>query len=348
MLLKGALTDEASALIAQTERSGGGIVIYDENDAVVAANAKAMSYYGFVDLAKPAVSFDDIFWQAVNSGILWAPEAYQAPAEWLVEAKRFRRSTKSARHVIRHTTGGGERIFLAHNIALESGGRAGIRIDVTETFPSLVAGAGSDPAAEGQDRPHQRPVVVGFGMAVGVVTLDGLLIDMNETMQALIEEGDGLRIVGGRVAGTRTHDTFSLMSTLRHLDAGTERGAVRLERSSGRLPLVAILTCRPLATPRVANDGPGRLAVMTIADPAAPPGVAPSTFSTVYDLTPDEAHLACSVAAGLPALAIAIRDGIDPDIVQLRISALLAKLNCDEPAALVRKALDLSRVIGMR
>lgn len=159
---------------------------------------------------------------------------------------------------------------------------------------------------------------------------------INERAARVISEADGLTIDFAGLAAATPAGTQQLRDAIAAMarDVAIEPRRIRLERPSGRLPLV--LTVFPIwrfeaAVPGVAA---ARVAIL-IAEPDAPLAIDRTTLAETFQLTPRESEIAVLLAEGLSREMIARRLSLGPGTVREHLRHVFEKTGSRSQPALV-------------
>lgn len=163
---------------------------------------------------------------------------------------------------------------------------------------------------------------------------DGRLLRATAAMAALLRAGDGLGLRGDRLVADDPPAAASLAALLGAAAAGGGARGTLIPRRSGRSPYIA--TAWPLM-PTVRHLVPDRAAVLvTVIDPAAPPGAPVVAWRAAFDLTRRETEVAALLFDGHSAESAAAILGITVGTARVHVRHLLAKTRTTRQADLLR------------
>lgn len=184
------------------------------------------------------------------------------------------------------------------------------------------------------------------GTAVLVVTGTGKILYANREAEELLRTGDGLRMIGGRVAAA-DHFLGQRLAALIHQSADTAAGKDRGAGGAISIPRPERLPLAVLAAPfRPARDGfgpPVPAAILFIRDPEAR---TPALLAVrgLFGLTGAEARIASALASGISLEKAAVTLGISLHTARTQLKSAFAKTGTSRQAELV--ALILRSVGG--
>lgn len=163
----------------------------------------------------------------------------------------------------------------------------------------------------------------------------GCVVRATGSALALTGEGEGLRLIGGRLGSDNPADNGRLAETLgiavRPFDA--QAGAVRVRRRSGRRSLVVV--AHPLARSRRSLAPFEAAALVRIVDPASGRG-APDLFRAAFGLTARETDLARLLGEGHSPESAAAVLGIALPTARVHLQRVLTKTGAGRQTELVR------------
>ncbi len=176
-----------------------------------------------------------------------------------------------------------------------------------------------------------------LGQGAFVVDAGGGVQFANRPAQALIAEGDGLRLEAGRLTTAGGGDTLMrlIASCAGIAPPGGPGGALAVGRK-GRLPLR--ITVTPLRT-RAEPLWPGLrrpVALLLVGDPEAEEKRRTTSLQRRFGLTPAEAAFALEIVKGDGRDAAAGRRGISPSTAHMHLSNIFGKTGAHRQAELVR------------
>lgn len=177
-----------------------------------------------------------------------------------------------------------------------------------------------------------------LGSAVLLLDNDGGVLFANRTGQALLEDGDLLRLVAGRVSagGPLPKLERLVVSALgRGLDGRPRPGAASLELPRG--PLMASVAPLPVAG--------SNAALVLLRDPSAPPvaGVG-ALLRSLWGLTSTEARLAVELASSPSVREVSVAMQISYETARSHLRRIFTKTGVHRQSELIRLVLALPGV----
>lgn len=174
----------------------------------------------------------------------------------------------------------------------------------------------------------------------GIVLVDPRLrlVWANRAADRILAVNDGLSLSRGTVHGASPAITHALASLVNRV-ASRRRGrwAIRADRPSLAEPYVVFAA--PLGTAEHWPAAGGAAAVLVITDPAARPGTSEALLSAIYELTPAEARVALTTAAGHGLGEAARILHLSQNTVHTHLQRVFRKLG-------VRRQAELSRLVA--
>jgi DNA-binding CsgD family transcriptional regulator len=341
-------------LLDRAERAGAALLICDEQDRIVRVNERHTKVYHFMDYSQ-LPKFEDFQWQAVQNGKMADTRVYRDPGSWIRTCAQYREICHYSQFLAHHTDG---RIFLVYYEKLHDIKTwwYQIRIDITknvkarlrqdgllshpkhwnENFTPLVHGAGS-------------PItnfLEAMSTAAGLITTRGKLLDANRALSALLNGGDGLRLVDGRVTARAWSEQVEFSKRLERFfgAAGQRRVSLRVSRLDSTEAY--FLTVTPLLDQgREMWDG-GHIGVLTVANPSAMPAIDISLLVTFFEITPAEAEVAEALGRGQSTAIIAESRGVQINTVHAHIKSIMRKTGYLGQADIARRVVDIARIFG--
>ena len=170
------------------------------------------------------------------------------------------------------------------------------------------------------------------------VSADGVIQRVNAAAEALLERGQTLRSVGGRlVAATQglSRGLHALIARAGCADAEERAGgSLKLEAADGGHPL--LVTLSPARPERLSRFDGEPSVLLAIADPAGGAPQPDGALRLLYDLTAAEARLAGAIFQGDSLKEAATRFGLSQHTVHNQLARVFAKTGVGRQAELVR------------
>lgn len=183
------------------------------------------------------------------------------------------------------------------------------------------------------------------GMSVGnlMVDPDGHIIDANGPAMAILDQHDGVRLIGGRLALDDAEKSRYLHELIRkNAEASTtNRGiafarALLVERPSGREGLSLLV--QPAAN--AGNNLAIRpTALVHIVDPSEPRVTVHDALKQLFGLTPAEARIALSLSNGCTISEIARATSLSRNTIRTQLRSIFVKMGVKRQSALIRAVL---------
>ena len=169
----------------------------------------------------------------------------------------------------------------------------------------------------------------------GVMLLDrrGAISFVNSEAEAILTARDGLAITSRGIAGARQAETERLAAAIARATVG-EGSALRLERPSGRRPLVILVAPFRLETDWLTTTPP--MVIMTVTDAERCPITSETRLVRLYGLTRTEAAIGLRLLCGLDLAEIARERRISLRTARVHLSQIFAKTGAGRQADLVR------------
>jgi len=153
----------------------------------------------------------------------------------------------------------------------------------------------------------------------------------------MLDAGDGIKLADGRVAAAHRGDHAAFTVLLQPMDTGDgAHGMAALRRPRHQRPL--LVEAMPLRQ-NARWDASGRVVLLLDCGNARKP--APERLAELYELTPAEARLWSSLAAGATLAQIAARQGVSVNTLRVQLASLFHKVGVHRQADLVRRALEI-------
>lgn len=174
--------------------------------------------------------------------------------------------------------------------------------------------------------------------AVGTVMLDHSLnvLKMNEIAASILADGDGISIVGKRVAiasPARDAEFRALLKKALRTDGEPVRSVLHLERPSGHRDIGIVI--RPVAIPTFMHTGTAPAIALFLVDPGRQSVVTRDAIQDLFALTPTEAAIAASLANGESVIDTARHIGIAENTVRAHLRSIFAKTGVCRQSQLV-------------
>ncbi len=171
--------------------------------------------------------------------------------------------------------------------------------------------------------------------------VDRRIIDLNRAAEQLLNQGDAICVVGGRITA-RQHGAAHDLEHLVTRTAGTHGegsydmgGGLAVRRGDGRKPL--LITAVPLpaqAIWRLSGDRPA--VALLITDPELREAPPMRRLAQMFGLTRAEARLTEGLAAGQSLDAFAAEHGLSKNTVKSQLRGVFAKTGATRQTELVR------------
>jgi DNA-binding CsgD family transcriptional regulator len=167
---------------------------------------------------------------------------------------------------------------------------------------------------------------------------DGTLLYVNEAMQEIARNGDGIRVVKNQLefstAEIGARFAKALMSA-----CGLKRGSVAAESADFPVPRAAgappyLVSLRPL--PAKGDNGEAS-AIIFIRDPLQPRRAVAALLREAFAFTAAEADFALALQSGMSPAGYARQQGLSPNTVYTHLRRIKDKTGCKRQGELVRK-----------
>jgi DNA-binding CsgD family transcriptional regulator/PAS domain-containing protein len=189
-----------------------------------------------------------------------------------------------------------------------------------------------------------KSVLDSFDRAVFGLNRNGMVVLSNQQAARIVEDGDGLKLVCGRLMGASVSENAQLQSQIaKAVENGfesnsTQGAALHLRRNSERLPLQ--ITVTPFGSNSASN--PGQLAALVfVSDPAEQPKACSALLRQLYGLSPTECRLADLLHQGLEVRDVAERLKTTLETARFHLKRVLAKTGTRRQTELMRLMLSL-------
>lgn len=174
--------------------------------------------------------------------------------------------------------------------------------------------------------------------AVGTVVLDHNLkiLKMNEVAASILAEGDGIALVGGRVALSQPARDAELRKRLKEAVAAPDsagRSVFLAERRSGRRDIGIVI--QPVQIPGFMHTGSAPALALFLGDPERQCVVTSDAVRKLFNFTPTEAAISASLANGVSVIETAHRLGIAENTVRAHLRSIFAKTGVARQSQLV-------------
>ncbi|MFO1036535.1 MAG: helix-turn-helix transcriptional regulator [Geminicoccaceae bacterium] len=176
-------------------------------------------------------------------------------------------------------------------------------------------------------------------LPVGLVVLgaQGSVLETNRAGHDLLAKKDGLALQRHRLVCTDSAVAETLAAMVDAAARGRldgVGGVLTIPRPSGKPDyLVSVARCE---AGMHALLGARAAVVVTIVDPARPPGVSGETLRRLWNLTATEAQIALALAGGATLEEVAVRSGITRETARVHLKRVLAKTGTHRQSELVR------------
>lgn len=169
----------------------------------------------------------------------------------------------------------------------------------------------------------------------------GDVLYANAAAQAMVEEADGLRLVGGRLAPVAGRHRQTLEALVASAVKGTESGgAVALDRRSGKRALQVLVS----AFHSGSRHSEAKVLVMA-SDPERTVHFPDAVLRALYDLTPAETEIANGLLTGFSLEEVAMLRKVSVATVRSQMKSLLGKTDTHRQGDLVRLLASLPRTV---
>lgn len=184
-------------------------------------------------------------------------------------------------------------------------------------------------------------------LGVAVVDVFGHPLHLNKVAQAIVDQGDGIKISRDGLQGERNGQLINLKDVFERQDnqarkkkrgSGTAGGAVSIERPSGNRPYSVVVT--PLRTESRYFDSDRPAALVFMSDPEVVPAFKETQLSSLYGLTPAEARLAKLLAQDLSLTEASEELGVSQHTVRTHIKRIFSKTTTERQSGLIRVLLS--------
>lgn len=188
-------------------------------------------------------------------------------------------------------------------------------------------------------------------LSIATLILDssGHLLESNQLARDMLAEGDGLKLVGGRLEASYPGDNKRLYKSIRAASASTDHSlalaeALSIARPSGQVSLGIVIEPVPQQD---WDEGASRPAVVIYCrDALGQALLSTSVTRQVFGLTPSETALAMELANGLSLEEAAASLGIRRNTARAHLRAIFSKTGVRRQTELVRLVLNSVVTLG--
>jgi len=183
-------------------------------------------------------------------------------------------------------------------------------------------------------------------LSVAILVLDesGQILQLNAVAQDLLEQADGLKLVGGRLEATYPSDNRELHKLIRETFKAYESGeaqpreALSIARPSGEVSLGVVIKPVPV---QAWAEGKGRpTMVVYVCDAVSKSRASIAMARQLFNFTPAETALALELANGLSLEEAAETLNIMRNTARAHLRAIFSKTGVRRQAELVRVMLN--------
>jgi len=344
-------------LLDRAERAGAALIICDAQDRIIRVNDKHVKIYNFIDYSIMP-TFEQFLWTSINNRKMANGEVYRDPHSWISATAQSRKSCKYLQFTTKHND---ERMFLVsyEKILDSSHWWYQTRIDITEDIkkhfkdgnyllgPSLWDGTFA-PMARNTTVPIAN-VLGAMPAAAGLIMAKGKLIDANQSLSNLLREGDGLRLIGGRVVIRNNQEQVEFLKKIDHFFAPAgSRLSVNMRISREDSEDVYFLNVSSLLDQNRETWDSGHIGVITVANPSITPTIDPNMLVTFFGITLAEAEVAAALGAGQSVSTIAQKRMVQINTIHAQIKKIVEKTGYKGQADIARRVSDVARIFGSR
>lgn len=167
-----------------------------------------------------------------------------------------------------------------------------------------------------------------LGQAVITLGLDGRVLHHNVAAEALLQEGDAIRLRSGEVEAVVPGDRTQLAAAIKRARTADREQATSLlvGRKGGGYCCVSVLRSFALPAPQIVL----LISCSRLSDPNLS-----STVRSLYALSHAEADIAIALAEGIAIAEVAAQRRTSIETVRSQVKAIMAKLRCSRQAELV-------------
>ena len=350
------MSTAVDTLFDRAERAGAALMVYDDQERIVKVNDKHAKLYEFTNFATRP-SFEQLQRSFLETGRAALPEIYKDAQAWLNASACFRKTCDSAQFVVRHAN---DRVILVchERIRGATDWCYQARIDITRELKARINtgktsldfaywDTGLTPLTRNTTVPIGN-VLEAMPTAAGLILARGKLIDANRMLLALLNDCDGLHRIDDRVVPQETLERQEFKFRLQRFfqSGGQTPVAMRITRQGCAEPY--FLTVTPLLDPERETWDNGHIGILTVANPATPPAIAPSLLKEFFDITLAEAEVAAALGTGQSIDAIAKQRGVKTNTVYAQVKKIIERTGYRNQADIARRVSDLARIFGRR
>jgi DNA-binding CsgD family transcriptional regulator len=192
-----------------------------------------------------------------------------------------------------------------------------------------------------------KSVVDMFDRAVIGLSGEGIVVLLNREAERIIEIGNGLKLVRGRLVAVSSSENAKLQSQIaKAVENGlmqntAQSTALLLSRPSDQVPLQLAIT--PFESNLKSNNGQVA-ALVYINDPAKLPNSCGTLLRQLYGLSPAECRLADMLHQGLEVREAAYRAKNTLETARFHLKKVLAKTGTRRQSELIRLMMTLPRI----
>ena len=341
-------------LLDRAERVGAALLICNEHDQILRVNERHIEVYRFIDYSQ-LPKFEDFQWKGIQNRKMADLRVYQDPQSWIGASARHREVCRYSQFLAYHMDG---RVFLVYYEKLHDIKTwwYQARVEITRDVKARLRQDGflSHP---GHWNGQFAPLVHGSGgsvvnfleampTAAGLITMRGKVLDANRALSALLDDGDGLWLVDGRVAIRTVSEQVEFSKRLGHFfgTPGQQRVSLRVSRLDSSEAY--FLTVTPLLDRGQETWDGEHIGVLTVADPSAMPAIDISLLVTFFEITPAEADVAAALGRGQSTAMIAEARGVQINTIHAHIKSIMRKTGYLGQADIARRVVDIARIFG--
>lgn len=204
---------------------------------------------------------------------------------------------------------------------------------------------------------HQHSLSALYAQAMGrlsIATLildsDGRILETNQLARGMLAQGDGLKMVGGRLEASYPGDNKRLYKAIRAASSIAAQGgaalveALSIARPSGQVSLGLVIEPVPQTE---WSEGDSQPAVVIYSrDAVGQPMLSTAVTRQVFGFTPSESALAMELANGLSLEEAASSLGIRRNTARAHLRAIFSKTGVRRQTELVRLILNSVVTLG--
>lgn len=191
-------------------------------------------------------------------------------------------------------------------------------------------------------------------LSIASLVLDeaGNVLQLNAVARALLEQADGLKLVGSRLEASYPSDNRELYRFIRY--AAESRmmrvsepvsGAISVARPSGQVSLGVVI--EPIRSTGWVEGGDQPVVMVYVRDAVGGIQMSGQVAKELFDFTPAETTLALELANGLSLEETAEKLGITRNTARAHLRAIFAKTGIKRQAELVRVMLNSIVSLGL-